>query len=281
VSPELLSEIFDSAETHSEEPVLSIRDVSVNFGGVSALSGVTFDLKEHEVVSVIGPNGAGKSTLLNTVSGLVRGNASGEISLAGRQILGKPPITIAKAGVGRSFQDPPLIDKETVLENVMLGEHLRLQYRMGDQIWRRRRVNRFEDEARRRATVVLEFMGLSDVKDRPVAGLSYGVRKLIDIARCTVAGPRLLLLDEPTSGLDTEEQSVVGRILQELHGTTSVTILVVEHHMHVVRSVSDRVVGLESGGVVTIGTPDEVLGSEAFRRLDSEPSAILDIEVGE
>lgn len=281
MSPELLSEIFDSAESHSEEPVLSIRDVSVHFGGVNALSGVTFDVKEHEVVSVVGPNGAGKSTLLNTVSGLVRGNASGEISLGGRQILGKPPITIAKSGVGRSFQDPPLIDKESVLENVMLGEHLRLRYRMGDQIWRRRRVNRFENEARRRATIVLEFMGLLDLKDSPVAGLSYGVRKLIDIARCTVAGPRLLLLDEPTSGLDTEEQSVVGRILQELHGTTSVTILVVEHHMHVVRSVSDRVVGLESGGVVTIGSPDEVLGSEAFRLLDSEPSPMLDVEVRE
>lgn len=248
--------------------MLSFCDVDVTFGGVKALRGVTFDVRAREFTAVIGPNGAGKSTMLNAISGLIREYAKGEILIEGSSMLGKAPVQIARTGVGRSFQNPPLIDTATVLENVMLGEHLRLGYRMGDQIWRRRRVRRLESEAERRALTILEFIELSDLRHQPVGSLPYGTRKLIDIARAVVAGPKLLLLDEPTSGLDAEEQSAVGQILLELHQATLVTILIVEHHMHVVRSIASRVIGLESGSVVAIGTPEEVLNSEAFQILD-------------
>ena len=185
-------------------------------------------------------------------------------------MLGKSPVKIARAGVGRCFQNPPMIDSESVLENVLLGDHLRLGYWMSDQFWHRNRVKRLEREAVQRVMTVLEFMGLSEYRDERVGDLSYGTRKLIDIARSTVGGPKLLLLDEPTSGLDKEEQITVSRVVSELHRTTPMTILIVEHHMEVVRNVSDRVVGLDSGSVAIVGTSDEVLGSEVFQLLDSK-----------
>jgi branched-chain amino acid transport system ATP-binding protein len=261
-----LSDIFDGGPDKSVGgPLLSLRDVTVAFGGVAALSGLTFDVDAHDIVAIVGPNGAGKSTTLNAVSGLVREHATGQIFLEGRPVLGKAAIAIARAGVGRSFQDPPLIDTETVVENVLLGEHLRLGYRMVDQIFRPRHVERVEKEARSRAMSLLEFAGLVDLSDRVVGSLSYGTRKLIDIARAMMSGPRLLLLDEPTSGLDADEQAAVGRILIELHRTTPVTILVVEHHMDVVRTVANKVVGMAVGSALSIGTPEEVLDSDEFR----------------
>jgi ABC-type branched-subunit amino acid transport system ATPase component len=247
--------------------VLDFRDVVVQFGGVVALSGVSFTVRQHELVAVIGPNGSGKSTMLNAISGLVSGNAEGEIVIRGEQMLGRAPVAIARAGVGRSLQSPVLIDSATAIENVMLGEHVRLPYSLFDQMFRRRRVRRYEREARRRAQIALDFMGLGHIAEHRVASLAYGTRKLIDIARAIVAGPDLLLLDEPTSGLDGSEQSAVGHMLRELHGATGVTILVVEHHMDVVRRIADRVVALESGQVLTIGTPAEVLASDLFREV--------------
>jgi branched-chain amino acid transport system ATP-binding protein len=224
---------------------------------------------------LIGPNGSGKSTMLNTISGLVSGNASGFVAVNGESMLGSAPVVVARAGVARSFQNPSLIDAASVLENVMLGEHLRLKYSMGDQLWRRLWVRRSEREARRRAEVVLTFMDIAGVMDRPVAGLAYGVRKLVDIARAIVAGPELLLLDEPTSGLDSDEQLAVGQMLRELHSATSITVLVVEHHMHVVREIADKVVALESGRVLSIGRPEEVLASESFREISRTPESAL------
>jgi len=270
VSMHSLDKIFENVELGIDGPLLSIRDLSVSFGGVEALSNVTFDVMNHEVVSVIGPNGAGKSTLLNAVSGLVGGQVTGEIMMGNISISGKRPLAVANTGIGRSFQDPPLVEKETVLENVMLGQHMRLNYSMVDQILRRKKVNKIEQEAIDNVQTLLEFMGLSSYANSVIGGLPYGVRKLVDISRAVASGPRLLLLDEPTSGLDIEEQAIVGKILNELHSKTSVAILVVEHHMHVVRSVSDRVVGLESGRIVAIGEPDKVLATEEFKLINGK-----------
>jgi branched-chain amino acid transport system ATP-binding protein len=252
--------------THGDaQPLLSIRDLTVLFGGVRALSEVTFDVNRGDVVAVVGPNGAGKSTMLNSISGLVRDNAEGGISFEGNQVLGHSPVSIVRAGVGRSFQDPPLIDTESVLENVLLGAHARSSYGIGAQMFRRGHVRRLEAEATERAESILDFVGLAAFRDRPVAGLPYGRRKLIDIARAILAGPKLLLLDEPTSGLDGDEQKAVARLLNELHRTTPVTILLVEHHMDIVRSIASTVIGLAVGAIVATGTPGEVLDSAEFR----------------
>lgn len=270
-----LAEIFDSVRVTSAAAMLRLDDVRVQFGGLKALDGVSFEIGTHELGAVIGPNGSGKSTMLNTISGLVREQASGEIFLRDGPILGRPPAAIAGLGVGRSFQTPSLISAESALQNVIVGQHVRLGYSMFDQIFRRRLVRRMESAAEARALVVLDFMGIADVAHRPVGELAYGTQKLIDIARAIAAGPDLLLLDEPTSGLDGDEQTAVGTILRELHRVTNVTILVVEHHMDVVRAIADKVVALESGRVVVTGSPDEVLGSQAFH----EAVAIVDTPV--
>jgi branched-chain amino acid transport system ATP-binding protein len=261
----LLADIFRPAEADDVDALLSLREVTVQFGGVAALRDVTFDVAPHDVVAVVGPNGAGKSTLLNVVSGLIRPTGAGDVTLLGEPLRRKSVAAVARLGVGRSFQSPPFIDSETVLENVMVGQHLRLGYHMGAQILRRRHVRQLERAAERQALDVLEFIGVVDLRAAKIDSLPYGTRKLIDIARAVVSGPKLLLLDEPTSGLDGDEQAAVGRILTNLHRATPVTILVVEHHMDVVRAVASTVIGLHAGTVVAMGAPNEVLSSESFR----------------
>jgi branched-chain amino acid transport system ATP-binding protein len=246
-------------------PLLAIRDLDVRFGGLRALSEISVDIYRSEVVALVGPNGAGKTTLLNAISGLLGDSVSGKVTLSGKSVLHSHPAAIAAAGVARSFQNPPLIESETVLQNILLGAHLRLRYRMVDQIVRRRAVAAREREATQLAITVLEFAGLARVIDRPVAGLPYGSRKIIDIARTLMSSPKLLLLDEPTSGLDVHERELVQNLLMELRKSTELAILVVEHHMDIVRATADRVIGLQAGAVLAVGTAVEVLDSEAFR----------------
>jgi ABC-type branched-subunit amino acid transport system ATPase component len=246
-------------------PLLAIRDLDVRFGGLRALSEIFVDIHRNEVVAIVGPNGAGKTTLLNAISGLLGDSVSGEVTLSGKSVLHSHPAAIAAAGVARSFQNPPLIESETVLQNILLGAHLGLRYRMVDQIVRRRAVAAREREATQLAITVLEFAGLARVIDRPVAGIPYGSRKIIDIARTLMSSPKLLLLDEPTSGLDVHERERVQNLLMELRKSTELAILVVEHHMDIVRATADRVIGLQAGAVLAVGTAVEVLDSEAFR----------------
>ena len=260
-------EASPDASNQVEASVLSVDDLSVYFGGVAALANITFAVRQREIMAVVGPNGAGKSTLLNAISGLVRGNRTGRVMLGGSDITRKAPATIAKARVGRSFQDPPLIDSETVLENVLLGDYLHLGYRMFDQLWRRSRVRAAESASRQRALEILDITGLIDVRDQRAGGLSYGSRKLIDIARAIMSRPQLLLLDEPTSGLDASEQAAAAKVLSELHRATDMSILAVEHHMDVVRSLAGRVLALESGKVIAMGTPSELMSTDSVREV--------------
>lgn len=260
-----LGEVFQDPFVGAGEDLLAVSKLNVRFGGVQALADVSFTIRQHDVLAVVGPNGAGKSTLLNSISGLLRDSATGEIGLAGQSMLGKSPASIAALGFGRSFQNPPLIEAETVLENVLSGAHIKLRYGLSDQLVRRRKVERMERQSVEQALAVLEFMGLGDSKMRKVSGLPYGTRKLVDIARAISSGPQLLLLDEPTSGLDAGEQEAVAHLISQLHAQTPVTILIVEHHMDVVRTVANRVLGLQSGAVLVEGTPAEVLDSVSFR----------------
>jgi branched-chain amino acid transport system ATP-binding protein len=256
---------LDGRSRGDAAPALALRGVSVNFGGIQALSEVTGQIEEHEVVAIVGPNGAGKTTLLNAVSGLIRKNTKGEIDLFGESILGKSPYAISKHGVGRSFQDPPLLDKESAVENILVGAHLNLGYNGLDQMFRRHKMKRVEAAARERVARVLEFTGLSDVGNVAVGGLPYGARKLIDIARALVSDPKILFLDEPTSGLDADEQKVVSELLLELRRRREMTVVIIEHHMDLVRRVATKVWGLQAGTVLAVGTPSEVLDSVAFR----------------
>jgi branched-chain amino acid transport system ATP-binding protein len=243
---------------------LGLRGVAVSFGGVTALSDVTFSVDSGELAAVVGPNGAGKSTILNAVSGLVRLSA-GTILLDREKLGRQRPAVIAARGVGRSFQNPYLVDGMTVLENVLVGAHVANGYTVVDQLWRRSLVRRRERELDARARMLLDELGLSRFASASPRSLPYGPRKLVDIARAVVSRPRLLLLDEPTSGLDAREQAVVSDTLSRLRATGAMTMLLVEHHMDVVRAVASKVIGLQAGTVVAVGGPDEVLDSAQFR----------------
>ena len=257
-----LRDIFTETSDH-DGAVLRLEDVSVRFGGVQALSKVTLEVDQHDVVAIVGPNGAGKSTLLNAVGNLVR--PTGRIRFFDRDIQGVPAARIAHGGIGRSFQDPQLIDDYTVLENVMCGAHLTLGYGLADQVFRPWVVARAERETARKARVLLEFVGLDRVANHEAGSLPYGARKRTDIARAMLSGPRLLLLDEPSSGLDSAERANLQTTLVELREQRLVTAIIVEHHMDLVRSVSNQVVGMQAGEVLITGTPTEVLDSEKFR----------------
>jgi branched-chain amino acid transport system ATP-binding protein len=245
--------------------LLTVSDVAVRFGGVAALSKVSFTVRSGEVVAVVGPNGAGKSTLLNCLSGLLRGQARGSAAISGTSVLDKSPAQIAALGVGRSFQSPPLIEEETVLENVLAGAHRRLAYGLFTQTFRPRRVAALEAEQAGPARAVLQYVGLDDRAHVQVGGLPYGARKLVDIARSMLCGDKFLLLDEPTSGLDIGEQRHVKQLLNRIRDERRLTVLVVEHHMDLVRECADHVIGLQAGSVLATGTAAEVLDSDAFR----------------
>jgi branched-chain amino acid transport system ATP-binding protein len=258
-----LDEVFDHPLATTERDLLSIHDLHVRFGGLAALSGVNLTVGHHDLVAIIGPNGAGKSTTLNAICQLIR--STGEITFDGRRIDRLPAWKIAAAGIGRSFQDPPLIDHYSVLENVLCGAHVRLRYGMLAQIAWRRDVRRHEKAMTRRAMTLLEFVGLAEDAGKEAGSLSFGARKLVDIVRAMVSGPRLLLLDEPSSGLDEHERRSLRNILLALRDEKRVGILCVEHHMDLVRAVASHVIALQAGVILMVGAPAEVLDSARFR----------------
>jgi branched-chain amino acid transport system ATP-binding protein len=248
-----------------DEPVMELTDLSASFGGVKALSGISLEVRAGDVLAVVGPNGAGKTTLLNCVCGLVRLNADATVHLSGEDIRGRSPAVLGRLGIARSFQDPQLVEESSVLENVMTGAFNGYQYSMLDQCVRRRRVAEREAAAREKAMGLLSAVGLAEARHRLVSQLPYGARKLVDIVRAMMSRPRLLLLDEPTSGLDMAEQKLVTSFLLELRKLPGSSLIIVEHHMDVVRAVATRVLGLQAGSILATGTPGEVLDSREFR----------------
>ena len=278
-----LDEVFDRPLPTTHGELLSIRDLTVRFGGVNALSRVSLEVGPHDLVAIIGPNGAGKTTTLNAICQLIR--CTGSITFAGQPIERLPAWKIATAGVGRSFQDPPLIDHYSVLENVLCGAHQRLRYGMLHQLFWRRRVRAQQSEMTHRAMMLLDFVGLADQAGKEAGSLSFGTRKLVDIVRAMVSGPRLLLLDEPSSGLDQHERDSLREILLALREEKRVGILAVEHHMDLVRATATHVIALQAGTVLMAGSPAEVLDSDRFRvavvggsDVDTGPVGVTDDE---
>lgn len=245
------------------EPTLLVRDLSVRFGGVFAVDSVDFEVHEGELLAVIGPNGAGKTTLLNAISRLVP--SSGQITFRDHALNRRNASTLAGLGIGRSFQDPQLVEQYSVLDNVLCGAHTSLSYGLGAQLFRNRKVRRAELQAIDRARALLVFAAIDQYENTVVSQLSYGVRKLVDIVRAMVNGPRLLLLDEPSSGLDSAERSSLAEMLLRLREGSPVAMLVVEHHMDLVRTVASRLLALQGGEVLMTGTPSDVLRSTEFR----------------
>jgi branched-chain amino acid transport system ATP-binding protein len=243
-------------------PLLEIRDIALRFGGIIALDGVSFAIEEGEILGLIGPNGAGKTTLFNCVSRLYTPNR-GDILFEGRSMLGRSPHRIAEMGIGRTFQNLALFGPQSVLDNVRIGGHAHSRSDFISDTLRLPWVRRQESALSETAWSLLHMLDLEEVALRPAAGLPLGTRKRVELARALAGNPKLLLLDEPAGGLNHREVGELGALIRRVRDERQVTVLLVEHHMNLVMSVSDKVVALDFGRKIAEGTPAEVQEDEA------------------
>jgi len=237
--------------------ILSVRDVTVRFGGIVALDGVSFQVTAGQIVGLIGPNGAGKTTLFNCLSRLYTPQ-HGTLEFEGRSIHDTAPHRIQALGISRTFQNLALFPSLTVLQNVMVGVHCRSR---GDFVSSALRLRTVRDEERRieaKARELVAFFELEGVAEHPAAGLSFGTLKRVELARALAGQPRLVLLDEPAAGLNHAEVEALVRLIRAIRDEHGVTILLVEHHMGLVMEVSDRVVVLDFGRKIAEGSPAQV-----------------------
>jgi branched-chain amino acid transport system ATP-binding protein len=259
------AELNSTARALLPFPLLEVRDVALRFGGIVALDGVSFTLEEGQILGLIGPNGAGKTTLFNCVSRLYTPNR-GDILFEGRSMLARPPHRIAEIGIGRTFQNLALFAPQTVLDNVRIGGHAHSRGDFVSDTLRLPWVRRHEAALSETAWSLLRMLELEEVALRPAAGLPLGTRKRVELARALAGRPKLLLLDEPAGGLNHEEVGELGGLIRRIRDERQVTILLVEHHMNLVMSVSDKVVALDFGRKIAEGTPAEVQQDEAVIR---------------
>jgi len=238
-------------------PLLAVCDVSVVFGGIVALNGVSFDMHQGQILGLIGPNGAGKTTLFNCLSRLYQPSA-GDILLEGESILRRPPHRIAEIGIGRTFQNVALFPNLSVLDNVRVGAHSRTSSDIISDSLRLPWVRRGEAALNRRVHEILGYLELDEVAHTTVSGLPFGTQKRVELARALAADPKILLLDEPAGGLNHEEVHALGDLIRRIRSDRKVTVLLVEHHMGLVMSIADHVVALNFGRKLAEGTPAAV-----------------------
>jgi len=259
------AESYSAAHAPSAAPLLEIRDVALRFGGIVALDGVSFTLEEGQILGLIGPNGAGKTTLFNCVSRLYTPNR-GDLLFEGQSMLWRPPYRISEIGIGRTFQNLALFAPQTVLDNIRLGGHAHSLSDFVSDALRLPWVRAQEETLTETAWALIRMLDLEDVAMRPAAGLPLGTRKRVELARALAGRPKLLLLDEPAGGLNHEEVGELGRLIRRVRDERQVTVLLVEHHMNLVMSVSDKVVALDFGRKIAEGTPAQVQQDEAVIR---------------
>ena len=252
-----------SQRTHMQEnqsmrsSMLNIDKVTVRFGGIVALDGVSFDVQRGEIRGLIGPNGAGKSTLFNCLSRLYECN-EGSIQFDGATLSSLPRHRIAALGVGRTFQNLALFKTMTVRENILIGAHAHHHAGFLADTFRLPASRQAESRARESAEKAIETLDLKHFVDKPVADLPFGTQKRVELARALATNPSLLLLDEPACGLNHEELVGLGELIKELRNSYGLTILLVEHHMGLVMGVCQRIVALNFGRKIADGTPDEI-----------------------
>jgi branched-chain amino acid transport system ATP-binding protein len=241
---------------------LVVEGVSKKFGGVTAVQDVSLEVPRGAILSIIGPNGAGKTSLLNMISGFYKPD-TGRIVLAGLDITQKKPSEIASLGVARTFQNIALFQGLTVLDNLMLGRHVRMKSGVLSSVvyWG---LAQKEDIAHREVVEeIIDFLKLQDLRKQPTAALAYGLRKRVELGRALALEPKVLLLDEPMGGMNQDEKEDMARYILDVNQERGVTVVLIEHDMGVVMDISDKVVVLDRGRRIATGTPDEVQRNQA------------------
>jgi len=237
--------------------LLVAEGLGINFGGIRALDGVSFAVEPGEVFTIIGPNGAGKTTIFNLISRIYDPH-QGRVTFAGEEITRVPPHQIARRGIARTFQNIELFQHATVLQNLLLGRHAHRRTRFAEELLFLPRARRHELAHREAVERVIDFLDLQAHRDSLIANLPYGVRKVVEMGRALCMAPRLLLLDEPSSGLSVEETEDMAFWIQDIRTLLDITVLMVEHDMSLVSAVSDRVLALNYGRAIALGTAREV-----------------------
>ena len=236
--------------------ILSIEHISKNFGGVAALSEVSFGVRSGEIVGVIGPNGAGKTTLFNLITG-VFSPSSGTVSFRGKTIIGLRPHKVTKMGIARTFQNIRLFGHMTALENVMVGSHCRTHAGLWQGLWRTRIQRGEEKSIREKSESLLRLVGIAEDQDTPAGSLPYGKQRRLEIARAMGTDPELLLLDEPTAGMNESETEELRLLIKKIQALGK-TVVLIEHDMHLVMNVCERLVILNFGRKIAEGIPEEI-----------------------
>jgi branched-chain amino acid transport system ATP-binding protein len=256
-NPADLAQGHEAPGSAPPDVLLSARNLSVRFGGVLAVNNVSFDVRHGEVFTLIGPNGAGKTTVFNLISRIYT-PTSGSIEFEGKVLTQQPPHKIASLGIARTFQNIELFEHATVLHNMLIGRHIHRRTGLWSDLLFTGKARRAEIEAREKVEQVIDFLHLQHYRDSMVAGLPYGVRKVVELARALCTQPKLLLLDEPSSGLNVEETEDMAFWIQDIKHELGITVLMVEHDMTLVSKVSDRVLAMNQGETLAMGTPREV-----------------------
>ncbi|MEM6488510.1 MAG: ABC transporter ATP-binding protein [Pseudomonadota bacterium] len=242
-------------------PILDLDGISLRFGGVHALTGISFDVLEHEIRAIIGPNGAGKSSMLNVINGLYTPQ-EGKITFAGQRVSRMSPNKAAELGISRTFQNIALFRRMSVLDNIMAGRKLFSHANFLEVALQLPRARREESENRAKAEEIIEFLEIEHIRRTPVSRLPYGLQKRVELGRALAAEPKVLLLDEPMAGMNVEEKQDMCRYILDVNEHYGTTFVLIEHDMGVVMDISDRVVVLDYGKKIGDGTPNEVRSNQ-------------------
>ncbi|RMX06334.1 ABC transporter ATP-binding protein [Corticibacter populi] len=238
-------------------PLLQVKDLTMRFGGLLAVDHVSFEVGRNEIFAIIGPNGAGKTTVFNCVGGFYR-PTSGQVHMDGKDIAGLPSHKVARHGLVRTFQNVRLFKELTVVENLLVAQHTQVESNMLKGLFKLPSYRRAEKEALDRAVWWLDFMGIRAFANREAGNLAYGHQRRLEIARCMITKPRLLMLDEPAAGLNPQEKVELQHLIDQLRREFDVAVLLIEHDMSLVMNVSERILVMEHGKPIVTGTPDAV-----------------------
>jgi len=249
------------ANKHIGEVILDVKNISLSFGGVKALTDISFDVREHEVRAIIGPNGAGKSSMLNCINGVYTPQ-QGTISFRGQTFDHMDSHQVAVMGIGRTFQNLALFKGMSVIDNIMTGRNLKIKSNLLWQALRIGPAQREEEMHREAVEHIIDFLEIQAYRKTPVGQLPYGLQKRVDLGRALAMEPQVLLLDEPMAGMNVEEKQDMCRFVLDVNQEFGTTVVLIEHDMGVVMDISDRVVVLDYGKKIGDGTPDEVRNNE-------------------